>query len=87
MVNAAIEGELDDAEFVTESAFGLSIPTSCPGVPAELLDPRNSWADKQSYDKTAAVLASKFEENFKKFDAPAAVKNAGPRKPEATAGK
>jgi phosphoenolpyruvate carboxykinase (ATP) len=87
MVNAAIEGKLDDAEFVTESAFGLSIPTACPGVPSELLNPRNAWADKQSYDKTAALLAQKFEENFKKFDAPETVKNAGPRKPEAASGK
>jgi phosphoenolpyruvate carboxykinase (ATP) len=78
-VNAALEGKLDNAEFVIESAFGLSIPKSCPGVPAELLDPRNAWADKAAYDSTAKHLAAKFEENFKKFDAPDAVKAAGPK--------
>jgi phosphoenolpyruvate carboxykinase (ATP) len=79
MVNAALEGKLNDAEFVTENAFGLSIPKSCPGVPAELLDPRNAWADKAAYDATAKQLAAKFEANFKKFDAPDAVKAAGPK--------
>jgi len=79
MVNAALEGKLDNAEFVTENAFGLSIPKSCPGVPAELLDPRNAWADKAAYDATAKQLAAKFEANFKKFDAPDAVKAAGPK--------
>jgi phosphoenolpyruvate carboxykinase (ATP) len=79
MVNAAIDGKLDDVEYVREPAFGLSIPTSCPGVPSDLLNPRNSWSDKAAYDKTAAQLAAKFEENFKKFDAPEDVKAAGPK--------
>jgi len=79
MVNAAIDGKLDDVEYVREPAFGLSIPTSCPGVPSDLLNPRNSWSDKAAYDKTAAQLAAKFEENFKKFDAPENVKAAGPK--------
>lgn len=80
MVNAALDGSLARAEFVTEEAFGLNIPTSCPGVPEELLHPRNAWADKAAYDVQAAMLAEKFEENFKRFDAPESVRNAGPRR-------
>jgi phosphoenolpyruvate carboxykinase (ATP) len=79
MVNAALEGKLSGVEFVTEPAFGLSIPVSCPGVPAELLNPRNAWKDPRAYDAQAAMLAEKFEKNFAKFDAPAGVKEAGPR--------
>ena len=78
MVHAAIDGALKDIEFVTEDAFNLSIPVSCPGVPSELLHPRNAWADKQAYDQQAEMLASKFEENFAKFDAPENVRAAGP---------
>jgi phosphoenolpyruvate carboxykinase (ATP) len=79
IVNAALDGSLAKAEFVREAAFGLSIPTSCPGVPSELLSPRNAWADKAAYDRQAAMLSTKFEENFAKFDAPAEVKAAGPK--------
>jgi phosphoenolpyruvate carboxykinase (ATP) len=78
LVTAALDGSLADAEFVTEPAFGLSIPTSCPGVPSELLNPRNAWADKAAYDRQAAALAARFEKNFVRFDAPAAVRAAGP---------
>ena len=79
LVNAALDGRLDKVEFVTESAFGLSIPVSCPEVPAEILNPRNAWADKEAYDKTAADLAGRFEANFKQFDASEAIRAAGPR--------
>ena len=67
MVNAAIDGELDDAEFVEEPYFGLSIPKAVPGVPADLLDPRSSWADSAAYDVKAKELASMFHENFEQF--------------------
>jgi phosphoenolpyruvate carboxykinase (ATP) len=80
MVDAALDGRLANAEYVTENAFGLSIPTSCPGVPSELLHPRNAWANKQAYDSHANVLAAKFEDNFRKFDAPASVRAAGPHR-------
>ena len=79
MVHAALDGRLAGAEFVTEDAFGLSIPTTCPDVPGELLNPRNAWADKDAYDHQARLLASKFEDNFRKFDAPDEVRPAGPR--------
>jgi phosphoenolpyruvate carboxykinase (ATP) len=79
LVNAALNGTLHNVEFVTEPAFGLSIPASCPDVPAEILNPRNVWADKAAYDKQAADLARRFEANFKQFDVPAHIRNAGPR--------
>ncbi len=79
MVHAALDGRLAQVEFTTEPAFGLSIPATCPGVPSELLNPRNAWADKAAYDAQARLLASKFQENFKKFDVPDAVRQAGPR--------
>ncbi|HTK96276.1 MAG TPA: phosphoenolpyruvate carboxykinase (ATP), partial [Terriglobales bacterium] len=78
MVRDAVEGKLNDIEFVRESAFGLMIPVHIPGVPERLLNPRNSWADKQAYDKKAAELADRFAKNFEKFDAPEAVRAAGP---------
>jgi phosphoenolpyruvate carboxykinase (ATP) len=79
MVHAALDGSLANAEFVTEDAFGLSIPTACPDVPGELLHPRNAWPDKQAYDRQAQLLAAKFEENFRRFDAPENVRAAGPK--------
>ena len=78
LVNAALDGSLDGVEFVTEPAFGLSIPVSCPGVPAEVLNPRNAWADMAAYDRTVADLAARFDANFKQFDAAESVRAEGP---------
>jgi phosphoenolpyruvate carboxykinase (ATP) len=78
LVNAALDGCLDGVEFMTESAFGLHIPVSCPGVPAEILNPRNGWTDKAAYDVQAADLAARFKANFKQFNAPEAICAAGP---------
>ncbi len=77
MVHAAVDGRLAKADFHPEPAFGLSIPKSCPDVPAELLNPRNAWADKSAYDAKAAELLERFAKNFKKFDAPESVREAG----------
>jgi phosphoenolpyruvate carboxykinase (ATP) len=79
MVNAALDGRLSQVEYVTEPAFGLSIPVSCPDVPAELLNPRNAWKDRAAYDQQAQALAEKFEKNFAKFEVPAEVRGAGPK--------
>ncbi len=78
MVNAAIEGTLENAEFETDPAFGLTVPKSVPGVPAEFLRARDAWKDKAAYDKSAADLSARFAKNFEKFDVPANVKAAGP---------
>jgi phosphoenolpyruvate carboxykinase (ATP) len=80
LVHAALTGQLDKVEFVTEPAFGLHIPVSCPDVPPEVLNPRNAWADKEAYDRQAADLAARFQANFQQFDAPEAVRAAGPGK-------
>jgi phosphoenolpyruvate carboxykinase (ATP) len=79
LVNAALDGSLDKVKFVTEPAFGLSIPVSCPEVPAEILNPRNAWADKEAYDRQAADLAARFGANFEKFDASEEIRAAGPK--------
>jgi phosphoenolpyruvate carboxykinase (ATP) len=79
MVNALVEGKLAGVEFEVEPSFGLSIPKSCPGVPPELLNPRNSWKNKAAYDKLAAELSARFAKNFEQFDAPPEVKAAAPK--------
>ena len=67
LITAALNGELDNAEFRTHEVFGLSFPVNCPGVPAEILDARNTWADKATYDATAKKLAAAFNKNFEKY--------------------
>jgi len=67
MLKAALGGELDKVEFVKDGYFNLDIPTSCPDVPAEVLNPRNTWTDKDAYDKQAAHLVGLFKKNFEQF--------------------
>ena len=82
MVNAALEGALSNAEFETEPFFGLAIPLSVPGVPAEVLDPRAAWPDEAAYDAQAKKLARLFAQNFSKFaDHAAPAVNAAAIKP------
>ena len=79
MVDALVDGKLAKVEFEIEPSFGLNIPKSVPGVPSELLHPRNSWKDKAAYDKMAADLSDRFARNFEQFDAPREVREASPR--------
>ncbi len=80
MVNAALSGQLDGVKFVPDPVFGVHIPTECPGVPAELLQPRNLWKDKALYDAKAGELAGRFVENFKQFaEVSPEVRAAAPR--------
>jgi phosphoenolpyruvate carboxykinase (ATP) len=79
MVHALLEGKLNSVQFVTEPSFGLSIPTSCPDVPAELLNPRNAWKDKAAYDQMAAKLSGLFTKNFEKFEVSDRIRSAGPQ--------
>ena len=67
MVTAALNGSLEKAEFVTDPYFGVAVPTSCEGVPSDLLIPANTWADKAAYEAKAHELAKSFVENFKKY--------------------
>jgi phosphoenolpyruvate carboxykinase (ATP) len=67
MITAALEGKLDQVEFEAHPVFGMLMPTSCPDVPAEILNPRNTWADEDSYDSKAKALGAEFINNFKKY--------------------
>ncbi len=79
MVHAALAGELDRSETYPEPRFGLRVPLEITGVPAELMQPRTTWADPAAHDRAAAALAERFVENFKKFGAGAArLAAAGP---------
>lgn len=67
MITAALENKLDNVEFATHPVFGISIPTQCPDVPWEILNPKNTWADKDEYDTKAKYLAGLFTRNFEKY--------------------
>jgi phosphoenolpyruvate carboxykinase (ATP) len=81
MISAAMRGELDNVEFVPHPVFGVLVPQSVPGVPAEILNPRDTWADGESYDLKAAELAGLFVKNFQKYadGASEAIKSAAPK--------
>lgn len=67
MITAALEGQLDAVKFDTIPVFGLQIPTSCPNVPDEILNPRNTWSNTAEYDAKAAHLAELFVKNFNQY--------------------
>ena len=80
MVTAALNGDLEKGEFVTDPFFGVSVPTAVEGVPSELLIPANTWEDKAAYEEKAKTLAKSFVENFKKYTHMSQdVVNAGPK--------
>ena len=81
MIHAALSGALDGVRYETHPVFNLQVPQSCPGVPAEVLNPRHTWADAAAYDAQAAMLAGMFRDNFRTFESsvPANVVAAGPR--------
>jgi phosphoenolpyruvate carboxykinase (ATP) len=79
MVHSALEGELNTVETTKDDVFGLEIPMHVPGVPDEVLVPRNAWDDEEGYYEAATSLAMKFHKNFKKFDeADQEIREAGP---------
>ncbi len=67
MITAALEGKLDNVEFEAHPVFGMMMPKECPGVPTEVLNPRNTWTDKAAYDTKAKDLAQQFIKNFEKY--------------------
>lgn len=81
MITAALEGKLDNVEYTNDPLFGFAIPTSVPGVPSEVLVPRNTWADKAAYDRKASELVNKFNANFDNYSefADAEMKAAAPK--------
>jgi phosphoenolpyruvate carboxykinase (ATP) len=80
MVRAILEGTLAEVETREDPTFGLHVPLQCPGVPDEVLNPRETWDDKEAYDVQAAKLRERFAQNFRQYaDAVSdEIKNAGP---------
>jgi phosphoenolpyruvate carboxykinase (ATP) len=79
MVRAALTDGLANIEFYKDGIFNLEIPVTCPGVPLEILEPRNTWSDKRKYDSSARKLARLFVKNFEKFGkVPKEIQKAGP---------
>ena len=81
LVRAALDGSLSDVPSIPDPVFGLAVPQACPGVPSELLRPRDAWPDAAAYDAQARRLAGLFRANFQAYAAQAteAVRSAGPR--------
>ncbi|MEN6410825.1 MAG: phosphoenolpyruvate carboxykinase (ATP), partial [Anaerolineaceae bacterium] len=81
MVRAVLTGQLDHVCTQKDALFGLNLPTACPDVPSEVLDPRRTWADPAAYDEKARQLIAHFQKNFELFAAGVSreVTEAGPR--------
>jgi phosphoenolpyruvate carboxykinase (ATP) len=67
LITAALNNELDNVPYITHPIFGLAIPTTCPNVPDNMLNPKDTWADKTAYDAKANELAESFIKNFEKY--------------------
>jgi len=80
MVKAALTGRLEEAAFEKDPVFGLDVPRECPGVPPEVLQPKNTWKNASDYDAKAAELVELFNKNFEQFqkDVPQEISQAGP---------
>jgi phosphoenolpyruvate carboxykinase (ATP) len=68
MVRAALDGRLAQVASAPDPHFGLLVPSACPDVPVEVLNPRANWKDKRAYDNAALDVARRFENNFKQFE-------------------
>ena len=81
MITAALEGKLDKSEYAFDPVFGFAVPQDCPGVPHEILNPRNTWTDKNAYDERAHFLADLFKKNFEKYASGVSkeIANSGPK--------
>jgi phosphoenolpyruvate carboxykinase (ATP) len=81
LLNCALNGSLEKVNTRPDPVFGFQVPTECPGVPAEILDPRKTWSSSSDYDAQARKLAAMFHENFEQFrdQSTKSVQEAGPR--------
>lgn len=68
MITAALHGQLKDVTYVQHPIFGLAMPTTCPDVPSEVLNPKGTWKNEKAYDIQAKELAASFRNNFSKFE-------------------
>ena len=82
LLNAALEGKLDNVEYRHDKLFGFDVPLSCPDVPEDVLDPSTSWGNKDEYWRRYDALAARYIENFKLFESgcPLEVRAAGPKR-------
>jgi phosphoenolpyruvate carboxykinase (ATP) len=82
LLNAALEGKLDNVEYRSDNLFGFEVPLSCPDVPEDVLDPSTSWGNSDEYWQRYDALAARYIENFKLYAAgcPTEVANVGPRR-------
>jgi phosphoenolpyruvate carboxykinase (ATP) len=80
MVRAALNGDLANVQTENDPVFGLAVPTAIPGIPSDIMQPRSTWPDPESYDAQASKLARMFRDNFKKFgDVAGEIQQAGPQ--------
>jgi len=81
MITAALNGELENINYKTHPIFGIDMPTKCPNVPEEVLNPKNTWNDRNAYESKANKLAEAFNKNFKNYadQANEEILNAAPR--------
>jgi phosphoenolpyruvate carboxykinase (ATP) len=81
MLNAALSGKMENVEYFTDPVFGFQVPKTCPDVPESVLDPSLAWSSREAYMKRYRALASRFIDNFKKFEDTATpeVRAAGPK--------
>jgi phosphoenolpyruvate carboxykinase (ATP) len=68
MVRAALDGTLATVASATDPHFGMQVPSACPDVPGDVLNPKNTWKDKKAYDHAARDVAKRFESNFQQFE-------------------
>ncbi len=82
LLNAALDGKLDDVDYRKDELFGFDVPRSCPGVPDEVLDPSSSWGDKNEYWRRYDGLAARYIDNFKLFETgcPPEIRAVGPKR-------
>jgi phosphoenolpyruvate carboxykinase (ATP) len=81
MITAALDGKLENVSYEKDPVFGFQMPSDCPEVPSDILNPRNTWADKKAYDEKAKYLAELFVKNFEKYESGAseATRKAAPK--------
>jgi phosphoenolpyruvate carboxykinase (ATP) len=81
LLTAALNGQLETSKFAPDPTFNILVPDACPGVPSEVLAPKNTWSDKAAYDKKAKELAAMFAKNFEQYKSYASkeIQEAGPK--------
>ena len=68
LARAALDGTLASVASATDPHFGMQVPSACPDVPGDVLNPKNTWKDKKAYDSAARDVAQRFEANFQQFE-------------------